>query len=114
MTNSYWNSNGTHQAIADKLQEMVPTMGEVFNIPGDETSGINKPVDKFREAMNAYYDIFNNGGGNSVSRKVSTYFPGVMSIINRNYRNIDWDAVHAITEPMMDLHILKASKKANI
>ena len=37
-----------------------------------------------------------------------------MSIINRNYRNIDWDAVHAITEPMMDLHILKASKKANI
>ena len=98
---TYWNGNGTHQAIADELEKMIPTMGECED----------KRVEQFRKAANAYYDIYNNGGGNSANRKVAYYFPGVMTVLTRHYRNIDWDAVQEITEPKMDAIIEKVAKK---
>ena len=75
--------------------------------------------DRLRRAINAYYDIYNNGGCNSVSRKVSYFFPGVMSRLKSNrYRSMnrghDWDAVEKITEPMMDEIILKVAKKKGL
>ena len=94
---------------------MVPIAGPVFNVEDDEESGIDTPVDNFRQAANAYYDIFNNAGCNSVSRKVSKYFPGVMQHLRgKNYRNPDWDLIESLVEPMMDNHVLKAAKAKNI
>jgi len=104
MSNTYWNGNGTYQSIADKLEKLVPATG-----PAE-----CKHIDRFRQAANAYYDIYNNGGGNSVNRKVAYYFPGVMTVINRNYRNIDWDAVEEITESKMDAIIEKVAKKVGL
>tara|TARA_A100001015_G_scaffold56295_2_gene61911 strand:+ start:10619 stop:10969 length:351 start_codon:yes stop_codon:yes gene_type:complete len=114
MKNTYWEGKGTYQEISDKLEEMVPASGACYNIPEDEESGINKPLDMFRETVNAYYDIFNNGGCNSANRRVSYYFPGVMSVINRNYRNIDWQLVESIVEPIMDKRVLLTAKKMNL
>lgn len=105
MDNTYWNGQGKYQALADKMQDLVPMEG-----PCD-----CKHVDVFREACNAYYDIFNNGGGNSVSRKVSKYFPGVMSNLRSRaqFLNPDWELIQSMTEPMMDLIILKTAKAKN-
>ena len=105
MKDTYWNEAGKYQGYADKLQELVP----------DEGPAEDKHVDKFREACNAYYDIFNNGGGNSVNRKISTYFPGVMSHLRSRaqFRNPDWDLIESLVEPMMDLHIIKVAKAKN-
>ena len=49
-----------------------------------------------------------------MNRKVAYYFPGVMTVINRNYRNIDWDAVEEITESKMDAIIEKVAKKVGL
>ena len=105
MENTYWNGKGKYQALADKLQDLVPAEG-----PAE-----CKHVDTFRGACNAYYDIFNNGGGNSVNRKVSTYFPGVMSNLRSRaqFLNPDWELIESMTEPMMDIIILKVAKAKN-
>ena len=105
MSNTYWNGNGTYQGIIDKLSEEIPIEGACED----------KAIDRLRRAINAYYDIYNNGGGNSVSRKVSYFFPGVMSCLKSNRyssmnRGQDWDAVENITEPKMDSIVLKVAK----
>jgi hypothetical protein len=97
MSNTYWNGNGTYQGIIDKLSEEIPMEGACED----------KAIDRLRKAINAYYDIYNNGGCNSVSRKVSYFFPG------RCYRN-DWESVEKITEPKMDDIILKVAKKKGL
>ena len=101
MSNTYWNGNGTYQGIIDKLSEEIPMEGACED----------KAIDRLRRAINAYYDIYNNGGCNSVSRKVSYFFPGVMQHLQygRSYRN-DWESVEKITEPKMDAIILKVAK----
>jgi hypothetical protein len=53
MHTSYWNNNGKHQAIADRLATLVPAMGEV-------AKG-NPKLERFRKASNCYYDLYNNG-----------------------------------------------------
>lgn len=54
MVNSYWNHNGKHQSIAEKLGEFVPLRG------GSD----NEIVEMWRVIRNAYYDFHNNGGCN--------------------------------------------------
>lgn len=103
---TYWNHKGTFQDLANKLEKMVPVMGECED----------KRVERFRKAVNAYYDIFNNGGCNNASTKVSYYFPGVMGIIRSagRYRQPDWEAVEEITEPIMDEIVEKVAKKVGL
>jgi len=54
-SNTYWNHNGKQQALADRLEERVPTAGEAC-----------EKVELFRLIANVYYDVYNNGGGNLV------------------------------------------------
>lgn len=53
---TYWNHNGTHQALANEIKKLVPQSG-----PAGTPS-----AELFRHATNMYYDIYNNGGGNLV------------------------------------------------
>lgn len=46
---TYWNNNGKHQDLADKL--IVVTSVE----------GPSEKLKLFREAGNVYYDLYNNG-----------------------------------------------------
>ena len=103
MNGTYWNGNRTYQGFVDKLSEEIPIEGPVED----------KAIDRLRRAINAYCDIFNNGGCNSVSRKVAYVFPGVMSYINSTYK-IDWSVVEEMTEPKMDEIILKVAKKKGL
>lgn len=52
----YWSNEGKHQALADILQALIPAIGEV-----PEGKKQNKHLERFRKAMNCYYDLYNNG-----------------------------------------------------
>lgn len=57
--NTYWANKGTHQAIIEKLQALVPASGPVAQ------PYKNKALEKFRKASNAYYRLYNDGDFNS-------------------------------------------------
>lgn len=63
---TYWGNKGKYQALANKLDELIPTQGSVCD------PAKNKALEKFRKASNAYYDLYNNGLCNRASefRKV--------------------------------------------
>jgi hypothetical protein len=110
MENTYWNNAGAHQNLVDQLNSMIPAMG---GIKGSK----NTALERFRRASNAYYDIFNNGGGNR-GRSIGKFFEGVMFYINHynrcNFGSINWDRIHMITEPKMDEIILAAATEQGI
>lgn len=58
LKSSYWGGRGKFQALADKLEAMVPSTGEV------KEPKKNRRLEKFRRAANGYYDLYNNGLGN--------------------------------------------------
>ena len=57
--NTYWANKGTHQAIIEKLQALVPEDGPVAQ------PYKNKALERFRKAVNAYYRLYNDGDFNS-------------------------------------------------
>lgn len=52
----YWNEQGTYQALVTPLQALIPAVGEV-----PQGKKQNKHLERFRKAMNCYYDLYNNG-----------------------------------------------------
>lgn len=101
--NSYWNSNGKYQHLAGELQKLIPVAGEV------ENQKQSPALEKFRKYSNAYYDLFNNGGGNR-RQAVQTYFPGAY----RKANEFRYRGVYAITEPTMDAVILDAAHEQGL
>lgn len=55
LENTYWSDAGSHQAMLEKLNVLVPDEGSVVN--ADE----NPALEIFRIASNCYYDLYNNG-----------------------------------------------------
>lgn len=105
MQNTYWNSNGTYQKLAEELQKLIPEMGD---IKGSK----NRQLERFRKAVNAYYDIFNNGGCNR-GQSIGRFFGAGVGFHLRQWTT-NWDAIHVIVEPVMDEIILAAAKEQNI
>lgn len=101
--NSYWSSNGKYQHLANELQKLIPFSGEV------ENAKQNPALEKFRKYVNAYYDLFNNGGGNR-RQAVQSYFPGAF----RKANECKYRGVYAITEPRMDEVILAAAREQGL
>ncbi len=83
--------------------ELIPDVNEVEN-PED-----NPKLERFRKLVNAYYDLYNNGGGNE-NRGASYYFQKAI----RFAENYDWDRCYEITEPIMDRAILEASEEQGV
>jgi len=104
---TYWNSKGTHQELANKLQEMVPASGPVLG--GKK----NAALENFRKAVNAYYDIFNNGGMNRGAQIRSTFKFSMRAYAVGRYGH-DWNGIHAVVEPTMDRIILEAAKEQGL
>ena len=100
--NTYWNSNGKYNDLAAKLQELIPMEGAV------ERPRKNKKLEKFRKAVNCYYDLYNNGLCNRASS-----FAKVFGIAARDYRYVrSWrymDALYVETEKAMDTIVLEAA-----
>lgn len=71
---NYWNNRGRYQDKADKLAVLLPSMGEV------ENAEQRPELERFRAAVNAYYDLFNNGGWNRPSEIEDMFFLNVERI----------------------------------
>src|SRR5574343_1711649 len=54
-SNTYWANKGKYQTTADQLQKLIPAAGAVKNTIK------NKQLERLRKAINAYYDLYNNG-----------------------------------------------------
>lgn len=58
-TNTYWNHKGRFEKEGKIVQNLIPGVGEV-----PDGKGKNKCLERLRRAINAYHDVYNNGGGN--------------------------------------------------
>lgn len=54
---TYWNGNGKFQIAADMLRQEIPVMGPVLDKKRPK-------LERYRKAVNAYYDLYNNSGWN--------------------------------------------------
>lgn len=95
---SYWNDCGRYQKLADALQELVPPEGPVAS------PNRNKALERYRKAVNAYYDLYNNGGCNR-PQAINAYFKGALRLA----RSWSWGQVPYATEAPMDRIILAAA-----
>lgn len=99
--NTYWNGKGKHQAAADALQKLIPVEGAV---PNARTK--NAKLEKFRKAVNCYYDYYNNGLWNRAAE-----FRGVFGFPGRNQPDA---VVEPKLEAAMDAIVVAAAAEQNI
>ena len=104
LANSYWNNNGTHQELIDKLQAMIPHEGSI--------SGAKKQkLEKLRKAINCYYDLYNNGLCNRGRSFGLTFFP----YARYRYGNFQFmDALYERAESIMDTFVLAAAREQGL
>lgn len=103
MSYTYWNNNGKYEDFAQKLQNLIPSEGQVLN------PRKNKKLEKFRKAVNCYYDLYNNGLCNRASS-----FSKVFGLPARAYKlrgkYLRYDAsLYAETELVMDKIVYEAA-----
>lgn len=108
---TFWSNKHPLSGVASKLNDLVPFEGPVTN------PGKNRALEKFRRASNAYYDIFNNGGGNR-GRAISHYFgQDVLGELRPNRwgsRRPNWDWIHRDTEPVMERIVIAAALEQDL
>ena len=105
-TNSYWNNNGKHQQLADKLQKLIPAQGSV------ERPRKNRSLEHFRKAVNCYYDLYNNGLCNRVAE-----FRNVFDISSSHYKygfGQYYHNMYEIVEARLDSIIQAAAKEQGV
>ena len=51
MESTYWNHKGKYEAIAAEVQKLIPASGECAT----------PALERCRQAINCYYDLYNNG-----------------------------------------------------
>lgn len=107
---SFWNSNSDIQHVADELSDLVPAMGSV---PEPRK---NKALERFRRATNCYYDLYNNGLDNRRQEfyrlfkvRVSDFY-----IPWKRGREIDFDRIMPVVEPIMRSFVLAAAAEQGI
>jgi hypothetical protein len=108
---TYWSNEGPHQDLADRLNDLVPTSDKV-----EKSRGANRRLEKFRQASNAYYDIFNNGGGNRrpLIRRIFGISVSAFTYGSYPSRRTDWNAIHEVVEPIIDEIILQAAAEQGL
>lgn len=110
--NAYWESNGSHQELADQLELLIPTSGSVEDVDG------NPELENFRRAGNAYYDIFNNGGGNRDDDITDFFGPRAIALLSDHAEELTTEfpaqKLYRITEPRMDRIVLAAAKEQGL
>jgi hypothetical protein len=71
--NTYWNGKGEQQEIAEKVCKLIPTEGECdASFP---------KLERLRKIVQAYYDLYNNGGRNR-SKEIRKYFGSGLKAFN--------------------------------
>lgn len=101
----YWEGTGRHQKLAEQLQAMIPASGPVV-------SPNSTALNCYCAAANAYYDIFNNGGGNRAD-EIREIFGNRVDDLLADERP-DFKAIPRYTERKLDRIILAAAIEQGI
>jgi len=102
--NTYWNNSGKYQAIADRLQELIPAQGE---IKGSK----NKHLERYRKAVNAYYDLYNNGLCNRAQSFSKLFKMRPNEYRYGRFNQIDFKLIEPEVEPKMDAFVMEAAQE---
>lgn len=112
MDNTYWNSNGRYQVIADRLRELIPVEGSVAQ------PRKNKALERFRVASNCYYDLYNNGLCNRTAQFNHVFKTSAKSpryCFRSSYGGYKWyNEFHVMIEERMDEIILAAAAEQHL
>lgn len=93
METTYWNNKGKFQTQSDLLDTLVPFEGEC---------DANSPkLERYRQASNAYYDLYNNGGCNRGSDIRRIFGISIRRFMNKYSKQESLDA-QAKVEAKMD------------
>jgi hypothetical protein len=104
----YWNGTGRFSAAAEKLQGMIPMSGTVA------TPHANPKLERYRKAVNCYYDLYNNGLCNraaAFSRMFGIRVSEYRYKIRRSGRLIGMidERIYDAVEPMLDAIVRDAA-----
>lgn len=106
---TYWASSGKHESIANQLRALIPESGAVVN------PRINSKLEKYRKAVNCYYDLYNNGLMNRTAE-----FTKVFGFSSSSYKQ-PWrgsgrfdDSLYIRVESMLDAIIADAGREQGI
>jgi hypothetical protein len=104
MSNTYWNDRGRYNDEAKALQALIPMVGAV---PYRRTK--NMHLERFRKAVNAYYDLYNNGLWNR-AREFANLFKlyGLRDVMR--YGELNENTTRTI-ESIMDEYVSLAYKE---
>lgn len=105
---SFWNGNSDLQNLADELADMVPATGKV------ENPRSNPALERFRRATNCYYDLYNNGLINRGPEFRRLFKIRVSDFYVRGRRDIDFDSIMPVVEPIMRQFVLDAAKEQGV
>ena len=104
-----WGVNVGFKHLQEKLDELVPLMG-MCEFPRSK----NKHLEKFRQASNAAYDLFNNGLGNRAQQLKKIFGWSVSPRITCNANKMTWSHWEDKVEEVMTPIILAAAKEQGI
>lgn len=110
MKQIYWNGKGKFQKLADILKEKIPVMGSV-----DNPRSTNKKLEQYRNAANAYYDVYNNGGINR-EYHIKKFFGIPASDIQKHFHHSYGlpEYMKGLIERGMDKVILEAAEEQRV
>ena len=95
--NTYWNTEGKYQRMADELKHLIPLSDSV-----DKPRSTNKKLEKFRKACNCYYDLYNNGLCNRRGEFRTVFGIASTRFVYSRYQDKHHDEMYEITEKKMD------------
>ena len=104
-----WGVNSGFKHLQEKLDELVPFQGMCEN-PRTK----NKNLEKFRQASNAAYDLFNNGLGNKRSLFQNIYGWSVGPRDTSYAQKMTWSHWEDRVEEVLTPIILEAAKEQGI
>lgn len=101
----FWNNNSPLQPLVERLQALLPDQGPVADAKR------NPKLEKFRKAVNCYYDLYNNGLCNRASQFRTVFGFSAVSARYCDRRRKDWfnDALFVRTELVMYRIVLEAA-----
>ena len=104
-----WGVNVGFKDLSDKLNELLPFEGRCEN-----PMSKNKNLEKFRQAQNAAYDLFNNGLGNKRSL-FKNIFGWSVGVRDTSYAtNMTWTHWENMVEEVLTPIIINAAKEQGI
>jgi hypothetical protein len=112
---SFWCNNSPLQELADKVGDLIPREGDIKGYR-------NRKLERWRKAVNAYYDLYNNGLCNraqSFSKLFKMAPSQHMSGWNwkckyRYYTQADFRRIGEIIEPKMEQMCIDAAIEQGI